>query len=63
MNFLTKKIARLGKSSENFCVTFQPIELKVNVFDPDTQFVLIFKRGPKRETTRKYTAAPPKYGG
>ena len=46
MDFFSKKIARIGKSSENFRVTFKPLELKVNVFDADTDFCLIFKRGP-----------------
>jgi hypothetical protein len=54
MDFLSKKIARFGKTTENLRVTFRPIELKVNVFDPETEFQLVFKRGPQKDPTKKY---------
>lgn len=51
MDFLTKKFSRIGKIADNFRVTFRPLELKVNVFDPETEFVLVFKRGPQKDPT------------
>ena len=56
MNFLSKQFSRLGKTSEEYMLTFKPIELKVSVFEDGTQFRLIFKRGEKRNETNKYTA-------
>ena len=38
MDFFKKNLSRIGKNSENFKVTFIPIELKVNVFDPKQEF-------------------------
>jgi hypothetical protein len=63
MDFFSKKIARLGKTAENFMVYFKPLELKVNVYDPETEFVLIFKRGPQKDPTKRYKAESPKHGG
>ena len=63
MDFFSKKLARFGKASENYRVTLRPIELKVNVFDPQTEFALIFKRGPQKDPTKRYKAQAPKYGG
>ena len=62
MNFLTKTIGRIGKTSENYRVTFKPLELKVNVFDPDTEYQLVFKRGPQKDPTKRYKAITPKPG-
>lgn len=56
MDFFSKKLARFGKSSENFLVVFRPLVLKVNVFDSDTKFQLSFKRGPQKDSTKKYSA-------
>ena len=63
MDFFSKQIARIGKSSENFLVYFRPIELKVNVYDQDTEFALMFKRGPQKDPTRRYKAVAAKSGG
>ena len=56
MDFLSKKIARLGKTTENYLVVFRPLVLKVNVFDDDTLFQISFKRGPQKDSTKKYKA-------
>lgn len=56
MQFIKKSIQRIGKTAENFRVTFLPLELKVNVYDPSTEFVLVFKRGPQKDPTRRYKA-------
>ena len=63
MNWLSKTIDRIGKSSEEYFVSFRPIELKVSVFEEGTQFRLIFKRGNKRNETEKYMPTPSKHGG
>ena len=63
MDFFSKKIGRMGKTAENFMVYFRPIELKVNVYESDSEFVLVFKRGPQKDPTKRYKAEPPKYGG
>jgi hypothetical protein len=47
---------------ENYRVTFMPLELKVNVFDPDTEYQLVFKRGPQKDPTKRYKAAQQKSG-
>ena len=62
MNFLSKQIGRFGKTSENYRVTFVPLELKVNVFDPDTEYQLVFKRGPQKDPTKRYKAISQKSG-
>jgi hypothetical protein len=44
-------------------ISFKPIELKVSVFEEGTEFMMIFKRGEKRNESKKYTANPSKHGG
>ncbi len=44
-------------------VYFRPLDLKVNVYDADTDYVLIFKRGPQKDPTKRYKAESPKHGG
>ena len=39
-----------------------PLELKVNVFDPETEYQLVFKRGPQKDSTKRYTAQSQKTG-
>ena len=53
MDFLSKQVQRLGKSSENFEITFKPLLLKVNVTQP-AQYYLVWKRGPTKSETKKY---------
>jgi hypothetical protein len=62
VDFFTKKIARMGKTEDKYRVNFKPLELKVNVFDPDTEFQLVFKRGPQKDPSKKYKAQAPKSG-
>ena len=63
MNFLSKTISRLGKTSEDYYVSFRPVELKVSVFEEGTEFRLIFKRGDKRNESKKYAAKNSVHGG
>ena len=63
MNFLSKKLSRLGKSSDEYIVTFKPLSLSVSNFEKDTEFQLIFKRGNKRNVYKKVKASEPKHGG
>ena len=58
-----KTISRLGKATEDFYVTFRPVELKVSVFEDGTEFRLIFKRGEKRNESKKYMAKNSVHGG
>ena len=58
MDFLTKKVGRLGKKEEAFTVTFIPCTLKVKVVSP-TYVWLRFKRGPQKDETKRYHAEPP----
>ena len=63
MNFLSKTFSRLGKTSEDYYVSFKPIELKVSVFEDGTEFRLIFKRGEKRNESKRYMAKNSVHGG
>ncbi len=63
MNFISKKISRLGKGSEEYRVTFKPLVLAVSNFEQGTKFKLIFKRGNKRNETQELESQQPKYGG
>jgi len=63
MNFLSKKLSRLGKSSDEYYVTFKPLSLSVSTFEEGTEFQLIFKRGNKRNVYKKMKASPSKHGG
>eukprot|EP00347_Sterkiella_histriomuscorum_P000002 403377561 len=53
MDFLSKQIARVGKSYENFEITFRPLLLKINVTKP-AEYYILFKRGPQKNETKKY---------
>ncbi len=57
MDFLSKQFNRVGKQSENFSITFKPIVLKVNVYTT-SQYYIIFKRGPTKDESKKYTLEP-----
>lgn len=57
MDFLSKQFQRVGKQSENFQITFKPIVLKVNVYTT-SQYYIIFKRGPKKDESKKYKLEP-----
>jgi hypothetical protein len=63
MNFITKKLSRVGKGSEEYRVTFKPLSLAVTSFEPGTKYKLIFKRGNKRNETQELESRQPKYGG
>ncbi len=63
MNFLSKKLSRMGKDSEEYRVTFKPLFLAVTTFEPGTKYKLIFKRGNKRNETQERESRQPKYGG
>jgi len=63
MNFISKKISRLGKGSEEYRVTFKPLVLAVSMFEPETRYKLIFKRGTKKNETHERESQEPKYGG
>jgi hypothetical protein len=63
MNFLSKKISRLGKGSEEYRVTFKPLVLAVSMFEHGTKYKLIFKRGTKKNETSEKQSQQPKYGG
>ncbi len=62
MDFFKKNIARLGKTSENYRVSFRPLELKVNVFEAESEYQLAFKRGPQKDVTKRYKPTAPKAG-
>ena len=51
MNFISKKISRIGKGSEEYRVTFKPLVLAVSMFEHGTKYKLIFKRGTKKNET------------
>ena len=53
MDFLSKQIARVGKQSASFDITFKPLLLKLNVTKP-AEYYIIFKRGPQKHETKKY---------
>lgn len=57
MDFLSKQFNRVGKQSENFSIVFKPIVLKVNVYTT-SQYYIIFKRGPKKDESKKYKLEP-----
>ena len=63
MNFIQKKISRIGKGSEEYRVTFKPIVLAVTNVNPGNKYQLIFKRGNKRNETEQQEPQQPKYGG
>ena len=51
MDFLSKKISRIGKGSEEYRVTFKPLVLAVSMFEHGTKYRLVFKRGTKKNDT------------
>jgi hypothetical protein len=53
MNFISKKISRIGKGSDEYRVTFKPLVLAVSMFEPGSRYKLIFKRGTKRNETKE----------
>ncbi len=53
----------MGKSSEEYRVTFKPLTLAVSTFEHGTRYKLIFKRGKKRNETAEKESEEPKYGG
>lgn len=57
MDFITKTFNRVGKQAENFQVTFKPLLLKVSPYAP-ADFYVIFKRGLKKDETKRYHLEP-----
>lgn len=53
MDFLSKKISRVGKQNNNLEIFFRPLLLKVNVTKP-AEYYVIFKRGPQSFESQKY---------
>ena len=57
MDFITKQLNRVGKTAENFQITFKPLLLKVSPY-ASAEFYVVFKRGLKKDETKKYRLEP-----
>lgn len=53
MDFITRQINRVGKQAESFQITFRPLLLKVAPYAA-ADFYVVFKRGIKRDETKRY---------
>lgn len=53
MNFVSKKLHRIGKQAIIFNVVFKPLSITLNV-STGCSIHLQYKRGPQQEETSKY---------